>query len=149
MEKFEGSAGVAFGQHAGKLIPNALVRYLHDFRCMLLNRREGGGLYGKLQTRSKADCAKHAEFVFAETKVRIADGADQVLSQVAASSDEVENVSGLRILEHAVNGEVAAKDVFARIGGEADCVRPAAIQVDPVLAEGCDLRRDVSAFGAC
>ena len=45
--------------------------------------------------------------------------------------------------EHSVDGEVAAENVFAGVGGVTHCVRTAAIGVGAVGAEGGDLGGDV------
>ena len=44
--------------------------------------------------------------------------------------------------QHAVDGEVAAEDVFAGVGGEADGVGAAAVGVGSVVAEGGDFGGD-------
>ena len=44
--------------------------------------------------------------------------------------------------QHAVDGEVAAQDVFARVGGESDRVRAAAVGVGAVVAESGDFGGD-------
>ena len=48
--------------------------------------------------------------------------------------------------EHAVDGEVAAKDVFAGVGREADGVGAAAVGVGSVVTEGGDLSGDGVVF---
>ncbi len=48
--------------------------------------------------------------------------------------------------EHAVDGEVAAEDVFAGVGGEADGVGAAAVGVGSVVAEGGDFGGDGFVF---
>lgn len=71
--------------------------------------------------------------------------------EIVASADEVEGrgcgVFGLlveeRVEQHAVDGEVAAEDIFLRIGGEADGVGAASVGVGSVMAEGGYLDGDV------
>ncbi len=76
-----------------------------------------------------------------------ADGADQLLGEVFAAAYEVEDggvvdrwdVGDLGGVEqHAVDGEVAALDVFAGIGREADGVGAAAVEIGSVVTEGGD-----------
>ncbi len=68
----------------------------------------------------------------------------------AAAANEVEGrgrgvagcFKGDGVEQHAVDGEVAAEDVFAGVGGEADGVGAAAVAVGSVVAEGGDLGGD-------
>ena len=75
--------------------------------------------------------------------------------EVVAAADEVERgggevagrLEGEGVEQHAVDGEVAAEDVLAGAGGEADGVGAAAVGVGAVGAEGGDLGGDVRSAG--
>ena len=112
---------------------------------------ECGGIDLVIEARGETHGAQHAEFVFFETAVGIADGADDSFFQVVLAADEIENLVGGGIQHHAVDGEVAALRVFAGIFGEADFVGMAAIGVAEVGTEGGDFDRLAgvlaSAFG--
>ena len=73
--------------------------------------------------------------------------------KVFAAADVVEDggveiaggLVGDGIEQHAVDGEVAAEDVFARVGGVADGIGTAAVGVGAVRAEGGDFGGDLVA----
>ena len=96
--------------------------------------------------RSETDGSEHAELVFGEAQGRVADGSEDLGGEVGAASYVVERgcccivgffVDGW-VEQHAVDGEVAAEDVFAGVGGELDGVGAAAVAVGSVVAEGGD-----------
>ncbi len=91
-----------------------------------------------IEAGCEADGAKHAEFVFGKTTLRVADGADDSGIEIGAAADEIEDLVGGGVEHHAVDSEVAALDVLARIFGEAYFVGTAAIGVAYVEAEGGD-----------
>ena len=109
----------------------------------------------KSEAGGEADGPEHAEFVFGEAEVGVADGADDAGGEVFAAVDEVEGGGGdglfalqdFGVEEHAVDGEVAAEDVFAGRGGELDGVGAAAVGVAAVVAEGGDFGLDLLAVG--
>ena len=151
VEELKGAAGMAFSEHARQLGLDALAGDLSDFSGVRADGGEGLGLECKLKPGGEADGTQHAQLVLSEAKVRRAGGADDAGVEVLAAVDEVEDGGGRRVdlaggmvfqqpgvEEHAVDGEVAAKDVFARVSGEADGVGPAAIGVGAVVAEGGD-----------
>ena len=96
-----------------------------------------GGIYLVVETGGEADGAEEAEFVFAETGDGVADGAEGFGLQVGLAADEVDELVRDRIVEHAVDGEVAAVGVF--LGrGEGDHLGTASVDVFVVGAEGGD-----------
>ena len=72
-----------------------------------------------IEARRKAHAAQHAQLVFRKTPLRIADRANDSGFKIVASSDEVQNavcrIDSQRIKHHAVNREVAALHILARI----------------------------------
>lgn len=95
------------------------------------------GIDGVVEGSGEADGAEEAEPVFGEAEGRVADGAERVVFEVVAAADEVDEVTGERVEEHAIDGEVAALGVGFR-GGEDDVVRAAAVEVGAVGAERGD-----------
>src|SRR5581483_919434 len=102
------------------------------------NGGERGGLDGVAEAGRKAHGAHHAQLVFGEAAVRRADGADDAGAQVGAPADIVQHFLGNGIEQQAVDGEVAALHVFARIGGVGDFVGMPAVGIQAVAAEGGD-----------
>src|SRR5579864_495956 len=78
----------------------------------------------------------------------LADSANDALLQVFASAHVVKDFAGIGIEQQAVDGEVAALHVHARIFGELDFVRMAAVRVSTVTAEGGNFNGVVGAL-AC
>lgn len=95
------------------------------------------GIDGVVEGGGETDGAEETEPVFGEAEGRVADGAERVVFEVIAAADEVDEVTGERVEEHAIDGEVAALGVGFR-GGEDDVVRAAAVEVGAVGAEGGD-----------
>ena len=108
----------------------------------------------EVEAGGETDGAEHTELVFGEAKGGVADGAEDFGGEVSAAVYVVEcggcRVAGLfedgGVEEHAVDGEVAAEDVFAGVGGEADGVGAAAVGVGSVVAEGGDFGGDGVVF---
>ena len=91
VEQLEGAAGVAFGEHAGELVADALLRNLQDAGGLRLHGFEGAGVESEAEARGETDAAQHAQLVFSEAERRVADGADQPGGEVVAASDEVKD----------------------------------------------------------
>jgi hypothetical protein len=89
-------------------------------------------------SRPEPDGAQQPEAVLAETPGRLADGAYEPGREVLLSADEVEDRAGLGILEHAVDGEVAATGIGLGVGVPNPCGM-AAVEHADILAEGRDL----------
>ena len=107
---------------------------------------------GVAEAGGEADGAEQAELVFVEAAMGIADGADDAGIEIGQAADVIEESCAdggrLQILDgpklcgieqQAVDGEVAALDVFGGIGGVANLVGMAAVGVDAVAAEGGNL----------
>jgi hypothetical protein len=112
---------VAFGEHASKLVADALAADLVDDVSKLADGALGFGIDGEVEARGKADGAEHAQLVFFKTAMRLADGADDAGAEIVLAADVIENsrseVAGLPVEHgvehHAVDGEVTTEDVFA------------------------------------
>ena len=101
--------------------------------------RHGCGIDLVIEARGKTHGAEHAQFVFRKTAFGIADGAHDSGFQVVAAADEIQDLVCFWIEHHAVDGEVAALDIFARVFAEAYLVGMTAIGVADVRTEGCHL----------
>ena len=96
-----------------------------------------GWVDGVVEGGGEADGAEEAEPVFGEAEGGVSDGAETAVFEVIAAADEIDDVAGERVEEHAVDGEVAAFGVGFR-GGEDDVVWAAAVEVGTVGAERGD-----------
>ena len=139
IQQFKGAARVAFRKHFEDLIADAFAADLVDLRCEFTNRGKGIGLDLVAETRSKANGAKHAEFVFRKAEFRSADGADDAALKVGLAADEVQNFAGDGIKQEAVDGEVAALNVEPGFRRKLDSIRMAAVRIGAVTAIGGNL----------
>jgi hypothetical protein len=108
VEQFKGAAGAALGQHAGEFVANTLKADLMDLAGASTDGGFGSGVDFKVKTGGEADGAQHAELIFVEALGGVSDGADDAGVEVGAALDKIEDLAGLGIEEHSVDGEVAA-----------------------------------------
>jgi hypothetical protein len=109
---------------------------------VLADGDEGRGFNRVAEARGEADGAEHAEFVFGETVRRLAYGADDSGGEIGAAADEVEDFPSVMAHEEAVDGEIAALDIFFGRLGIDDLVGMAAVGIADVGAEGGDFDFD-------
>ena len=95
-------------------------------------------LDGVTEPRGEAHRAQHAQLVFGETQSRIADGADDLGSQIFLPADVVEDFVRHGIEQQAVDSKVAALHIFLGALAEAHPVGMAAIAVADVRTESGD-----------
>ena len=136
VEEFKGTASGTFGKEFGEFFANALGRDNINFACVLADGVEGGVFNSVTEAGGEAHGTEHAEFVFGETARRLANGANDFGGEVGATTDEIQDFAGVVAHEEAVDGEVAALDVFFGRVGINDLVGMAAIRVANVGAEG-------------
>ena len=139
VQKLEGAPGRPFREQLRKFFANALGGHDQNFAGVLADGGKGYGFDCVTEARGKADGAEHAEFVFGKTAGRLADGADDFGGEIGAAADEVEDFVGVVAHEEAVDGEIAALDVFGGAPGVADFVGVAAVGVAEVGAKCGDL----------
>src|ERR1041385_8907353 len=88
------------------------------------------------EASSKAHGTEHAQLVFCKALMGLADGANDAAIQVFAPTHIVQHLAGIGIEEKAVDGEIAALHVHARVFRELHFVRMAAVRISTVTAEG-------------
>ncbi len=138
VEEFEATAGSALGEELGDLFADAFRGNDVDFARVSADGDESCGFDGVAETRSEADGAQHAEFVFSETAGGVADGADDSCGKISAAADEVEDFAGVVAHQQAVDSEIAALDIFFGSLGIDDLVGMAAVGITDIGAEGGD-----------
>jgi len=104
-----------------------------------LDRFHRSGIDPVVEARGETHGSEHAQLVFGEAAVGIADGAHDSGCEVVTPADEVEDLVGGGIEHHAIDGEVAPQDVLARIAGEAHFIGMTSVGVAYVRAESGDL----------
>ena len=139
IQHFEAAPRTALGEDADQLVADPLGRNPQDIGMPAADGLECGGVDRKIEAGGEADGAEHAQVVLAEPLVGVADGADHAALQILASFDEVQNLAAVRVHHEAVDREIAALNVLARIALEMDQRGTAAVGVVVVAAEGGDL----------
>ena len=127
---------MALGEHPGQFIANPLARDSTDPSRQLLDCSEGSGFDRVPEAGGKAYRAQHAQLVFGEAQLRPPDGANDSGFEVLASADEIQHFILNGIEQQAVDGKVAALDIFLSALAEAYLVGMAAVAVADVAAEG-------------
>ncbi len=138
IQKFESAPGLALGEQLGEFLANALGGDNTNFVGVFADGSEGCGFDGVAEARGETDGTEHAEFVFGESAGRFADSPDDFGGEIIAAADEIEDFTGVVAHEKAVNGEIAALDVFFGRLGIDDLVGMAAIGVTEVGAKRGD-----------
>lgn len=116
----------------------ALGADLLDERCEFLDGAERPGLDFEAEPRRETHRAHKPQMVLQEARARLADGADGFRLDVRAPANEVQRLVRDRVVEKAVDGEVAPLGVLLR-RRERDRRRMAAVDVRVVGAECGDL----------
>ena len=138
IQKFESAPGLALGEQLGEILAKALSGDNTNFVGVFADGSEGCGFDGVAEARGETDGTEHAEFVFGESAGRFADSPDDFGGEIIAAADEIEDFTGVVAHEKAVNGEIAALDVFFGRLGIDDLVGMAAIGVTEVGAKRGD-----------
>src|SRR5579864_114477 len=112
---------------------------LVNARGHLVHRGECGWLDAVVETSREAYGAEHAQLVFRKSQHGVADGTNEVGGKVLAAADKIQHFPGNRIHQQAIDGEVAASNIFARIFAVTHLVGVASIAVADVGAKGCHL----------
>ena len=125
------SESVAFG----KFLADPLDRNSgKEFLCMGPDRLLGVRVDLETETAGEAHAADHAEAVFFDPLVGVADSADDFFLQILPAADEIEDFLFEGIVEHAVDRKIAPLRVLRR-RCEFDAGGPAAIFIIQVLPE--------------
>ncbi len=175
VQQFEGPAGMALGEHFGQLVADALAADGVDFRGEAAHGGGCGGFDLEAEAGGEAHGAQHAQMVLFKALLGLADGADDAGVEVGEAADIIddggaesfgkragfsvggqgsasEGIAGLALRQpdqqQAVDGEIAAADIFFGAGGVADGVGMAAIGVGAIGAEGGDLGDHLRCGGA-
>ena len=139
VEKLKTVSRGAFGQQLGQFIANALWRHEMDFRGVFANGRQGVRFDLVSEARRKSHRAQHSQLVFGEPSLGFADSANDARREICTPAYKVQHFTGVMLHQQAVDGEVAALNIFLRRARVDDLVRMAAVGVADVAAERRDL----------
>src|SRR5512135_2115967 len=102
---------MALGEHLGQFLALSLAAYLENFRSQAPDSGESLRVDVVLESRRESDGPHHAELVFAETTLGVADAANEAPLKILLAADVVENTVAVEWVQHKpVDGEVAALD---------------------------------------
>ena len=104
--------GTSFGEYLQDLVAHALRTHLADLRRLGSNGFRRTRIKSELQARRKTNRPQHPQAVFAEAFVRIADGTHPPGIDVGLTAHIIEHLFLHRIVEKAVEGEVAPQHVL-------------------------------------
>ena len=151
VKQAKSTRGMALSQHAREFVAHTLAGNLTDLWRELLDRSERFGLDSVLETRGKTHRAQHAQLVFHKAGFGITNGANDPGFEIVLASDEVEDLVLLGIEQQAVDGEVTALHVLARIASKLNFIGMASIGVANIAAKGGNLDAEfvgVAPFGS-
>ena len=95
IQQFERPPGCTFGKHSCKFVAKALGRNLRYFGGVAANGAKSFGFDFESEARGESHRAHHAEFVFLETAIRLADGANDFRFEVGLSPDVVQHFAAV------------------------------------------------------
>lgn len=124
-----------FAEGAGEFDDDALDAYGSEGGGMPADGSLGGGVDGEAESRCKANGAHHAQAIFGEAAIGIADGADEAGGKVGLPAHIIEDGLAFGVVEEAVDGEIAAEGIVLG-GGEGNGIGAAAILIAAIGAEG-------------
>jgi hypothetical protein len=94
IEQFKSATGVAFSQHQGEFVADALAADLADPGGGVADGDEGARFDFEVEARGEADGSQHAQLVFGEAQGGIPDRAENLSGEIVAAADEVERCGG-------------------------------------------------------
>ena len=145
MGEADGAEGGATNKQALNFLAKARDGSIGKFGGVTADGLEVGGADVKVELGGEADGAHHADGVFAETNVGVADGTDTARLEVAEATYIVDDGEVIDVVEESVDGEVTAKGIFLRgtEGVVLELIEPVGLIGDGVrrrgLAEGGSL----------
>src|SRR5436190_16140345 len=105
-----------------------------QLRGLLLDRSECGVVDRKIKPSSEADGPQHPQLVLGNAGERIADRADDTALDIRLPANEVDDLVVQRVVEQAVNREIAPLGIVLGIG-KGNGVRMAAVAISRIAAE--------------
>src|SRR3984957_19614515 len=135
IQELEPAPRRALGKNLGQFVAETFLRDLADLWRQVLNGSKRGWFDRVPETRGESNCTNYAEFVFTETCLWVADGANDSGLQILASTHEIEDFIRFGIEQQRIDGEIPALDVILRRAGVVDPIRMAAIRVPNVRTE--------------
>ena len=112
MGEADGAEGGATNKQALNFLAKARDGGIGKFGGVTADGLEVGGADVKVELGGEADGAHHADGVFAEADVRVANGADAASLEVAKAADVVDDGEVVDVVEETVDGKVATEGIF-------------------------------------
>src|SRR5688572_6006874 len=116
MEQSKTRRSAALREDSRDFLANPLGAHLADFRRHPAHGGPRPGLNGVSKSCTESDSSQQPEFVLGKAFLRVADGTHYPVPDVSLAGDIVDDMLLHRIVEQAVDGEVAAQDIRLGIG---------------------------------
>ncbi len=142
VQQLETATRATFREDTEEFVANALDRDPPNKRGQALDRLHCFRLNRKVQTRSEAYGAQHAQVIFVEALFCISNRADNAAHEIGFSADVIEHLARNRIFHEAIDGEVPPLGIESRIRFESNRVGPAPVGVPSLTTEGRDFYVD-------
>jgi dienelactone hydrolase len=136
IQQFKAAPCLTFGEDVHQFIADPFGGHAAHPLCAAADGVEGGGLNFKLEAGGETHGAQHAQVIFLKPLLRVADGADAALFDVAAAFHEVEHLAGSWVHQQGVYGEIATPHIAPDIVFKLDAVGMSAVSVGSIAAEG-------------
>lgn len=112
MGEADGAEGGTTNKKTLNFLTEARNGSVGKLRGVATDGLEVGGADVKVELGGEADGAHHADGVFAEADVRVANGADAASLEVAKAADVVDDGEVVDVVEETVDGKVATEGIF-------------------------------------
>ena len=115
MGEADGAEGGATNKQALNFLAKARDGSIGKLRGVATDGLEVGGADVEVELGGEANGTHHADGIFAETDVGVADGADAAGLEVTETTDVINDGEVVNVVEEAVDGEVTTEGIF--LGG--------------------------------
>lgn len=112
MGEADGAEGGATNKQALNFLAKARDGSIGKFGGVTADGLEVGGADVEVELGGEANGTHHADGIFAETDVGVADGADAAGLEVTETTDVINDGEVVNVVEEAVDGEVTTEGIF-------------------------------------
>jgi len=139
IEQPKTSSRSAFSENARQFVSNPFGADLFDGWGHAANGIPSPRVDRVSQARAKTNGPQQPQFIFFEALIRVADSADDPVTNVSLTGDVINHTTAVRIVEQPVDREIPAKNVISRIGKD-NAAGASAINIFLVRSERCHFK---------
>src|SRR5262245_7213533 len=130
---------LAFHQNSRQLISNTFAGDLVDLGRHCQDRIPSLLLDRVAQPRAETDGSENSQFVFFESRARIADGANDFCIDIGAAIDVINDFIRKRVIQQAVDRKISSQYVLLRVG-ENHAAQVSTVDISFIGTKGCNLK---------